>query len=159
MICIIFILLMIIFILVRIIKYEDDLLVQNEIKKQQNMQLYELMLKWFENDRKQINLEKFFVDNDVKEIAIYGKGKLGELFFFDITKTHHIDYVCWIDKALATDLKQEIKIFNIADVNEYANVDMIVVTPIQYYDDIEKELYSLGIRTEIVSLEDIVFSI
>lgn len=151
--------LVILFFLIRILIKMDYKITQKEVKIQQYMQLYELMLRWYKNEEKGLRIENYFKSEGVEQIAIYGKGEIGELFYQEIKNSEQIKSLCWIDKFLETNTNTKISVFNISDVEKYKGVDMIVVTPVHLYDEIELELHKYGVVAEIISLEDIIYSI
>lgn len=149
-----------IIILIVIIIKEDNKITENERENQKSIQLYEMMCRWYINAKEGKSITNYFIEKKMTNIAIYGKGKLGKLLYNEIKDTKQINSICWVDKYLETSLHSGTeKIINIADVQEYKDVDALIITPVQFYDEIELELTKRGVETEIVSLEDIIYMV
>lgn len=113
---------------------------------------FEVLRKWLSLKQQGSHLEKFFYDNGITEICIYGMAELGHLLV-DEMKNSSIKIRCGIDRAEKEE--NAIEIVNVKDAYRYKDVQAIVVTPVQYYSEIEKELRN---KTEayIICLEDII---
>lgn len=117
---------------------------------------YELTNQWIMNKNKNKDIAKYFVENNIKTIAIYGMGTLCELFFEDIKKTD-IKVSYFIDKnvdELYYGL-DNISVIGIDDIRNQENVDAIIITPIFDYESILQDLQDID--TRIISLEDIIY--
>lgn len=117
---------------------------------------FHLYDKWLRNLRNGKNIERFFYDNFYVNIAIYGMGLMGkqvleELKNSDVQVRYGIDQnaermiVEGVDLILPDLLK---------DISQ--RIDVIVVTPMQYFYEIENLLLELADGTDIVSIEQIV---
>ena len=99
-------------------------------------------------------LEEYFLKNGWNRIAVYGMGELGnrlteELKDSAVTVVYAIDQKS--DSIFST--------LTIKDLEEeLPPVDVIVVTPIFAYDEVEEALMD-RVEYPIVSLEDVVFSV
>lgn len=117
---------------------------------------YELTNQWIMNKNKNKDIARYFVENNIKTIAIYGMGTLCELFFEDIKKTD-IKVSYFIDKnvdELYYGL-DNISVIGIDDIRNQENVDAIIITPIFDYESILQDLQDID--TRIISLEDIIY--
>lgn len=117
---------------------------------------YELTNQWITNKNKNKDIARYFVENNIKTIAIYGMGTLCELFFEDIKKTD-IKVSYFIDKnvdELYYGL-DNISVIGIDDIRNQENVDAIIITPIFDYESILQDLQDID--TRIISLEDIIY--
>lgn len=113
---------------------------------------YSVLTQWLTLKQKNKSLEKYFIDNGYKTIAIYGMGELGNRLYEELKPTK-ILVKYGIDKSFGFG---EIKIFNIDD--ELPEVDVIVVTAVFDFDKINNNLKN-KVNCPIVSLEDIVYEI
>lgn len=112
---------------------------------------FALMNQWIKLKNEGKNFEKYFHDKDIKRVAIYGLGALGERLYEDLL---HIDIevVYGIDRIADS---KKIEGLRIVKPNELLEaVDRIIVTPVQDYPYIEYEL-SQNTSSHIISLEDI----
>lgn len=99
------------------------------------------------------NLEEYFVKNGWKQIAIYGMGELGNRLAEELKGSSVIiEYA--IDKN-ADDIFAEMEVKRIDE--ELPPVDVIVVTPLFVYSEVEQTLRE-AVEYPIVSIEDVVFS-
>lgn len=119
---------------------------------------YELVSQWIVNKNQNKDISKYFIENDIKTIAIYGMGTLGELFFEDIKNTN-VKVRYFIDKnvdELYYGL-DGISVVGIDDIENQKTVDAIIVTPVFDYESILEDLQNID--TKIISLEDIIYEI
>ena len=115
---------------------------------------YNMLNQWLclKNEGKKI--ETYFKENGYNSIAIYGLGEMGTRLYEELKETSiKIKYV--IDQsALSENL--EIKVKGVHD--ELDDVDVIVVTPIFAFEEIEKAL-SEKVEFPIISLEEIIYEL
>lgn len=117
-------------------------------------ELYMVFNRWLQIRQEGKNLAEYFYKKNYKTVAIYGMKELGERLYDELTSADiAVPYV--IDKNADS-------IFADVDVvipdDKLKPVDVIVVTAITYFDEIEKIL-SKKIDCPIVSLEDILYEI
>lgn len=121
----------------------------------QNLRLFylNLLANWLKLKREGKSLSKYFEDNYLKNVAIYGLGNLGQEVYYELLKLENVKVLYGIDKN-ARNLS--IDNFKILSPNEHLEkVDAVIVTPLQYYNEIEEALDKIGIKN-IISIEDIV---
>lgn len=127
---------------------------KTEDKRKKMVEFYNLLLEWLSVKQQGKNLTSYFIKNNYKTVAIYGMKELGERLYYEL-KDSDIQVKYAIDKK-ADDIISDVTILNPDDSLE--PVDVVVVTAIHYFDEIESEL-SGAIDADIVSLEDVVFNI
>lgn len=115
---------------------------------------YYIMEKWVRVKQKGISLCQFFEDNNINNIAVYGMAELGELLCLELKNTS-VNVRCGIDRRLSDKTDCSVNVVGVSDVKEYKGVQAIVVTPIQYFEDIEKHLRQ-NTEADIISLEDVI---
>lgn len=115
--------------------------------------LFKLLANFLKLKHESKDLSKYFEDNYIKTVAVYGIGYFGKEIYKELLELKNIKVLYAIDKNAQSIENSELKIFKLTD--ELPPVDAIVVTPIQYYNEIEKDLYKKGINNTI-SIEDIV---
>lgn len=109
---------------------------------------------WLKNYREGKRIESFFVDNEYKNVAIYGMGRLGMHVLSELRGSSiNIDYCIDKNSQLPID---EIVIVKPEYLNNMKETDAIIVTPIQYFNEIEKCLIEYGYDGDILSLAQIV---
>lgn len=140
-------------------KYEDIIIKQTEATDDVNdkfRQYYELCNRWIKLNNNSYSLETYFIKNGYKNIAVYGMGELGNRLVEALHNTG-IKVLYGIDKNMWTAFA-EIDIFSIDEEKNFSGADCIVVTPVHIYEEIKEEL-SKKSSCDIVSLEDVIFSI
>ena len=124
---------------------------QSAYKSTQIMKLYDQWM-FIHQDHK--STYDYFVQKGIKSIAIYGMDNVGERLYEELKDTDiKIEYA--IDKKggyINSDIKM------ISPEDEFERVDAIVVTVVNYFDEIFKNLSS---KTDIliISLEEILYEV
>ncbi len=113
---------------------------------------YNILNQWLIIRNQGKSIEDYFKENNYMTVAIYGMGGIGQRVYEELEKTD-VDVKYVIDKSL---INSRLKVFDINDELPY--VDVIIVTPIFAFDDIEKEL-SKKVSYPIVSIEELIYEI
>lgn len=116
--------------------------------------LFLLLNQWVRVKQDGKNLSDYFIKKGYKRIAIYGMGYVGESLLAEL-KDSNIEIVYGIDRN-ADRLLMDIEILTLED--SLPEVDVIVVTAVTYFDEIQEAL-SKKINSKIVSLNDILYEI
>lgn len=105
------------------------------------IQLYELMEKpeLFVNLKE--NLSRYFDINGYKNIAVYGIGKLGTLILKNIDTTR-LESICIIDENKAVRFGN-MEMISIQELAEKKEIEMVLVTPLLDYPQIEAQICSM----------------
>lgn len=115
---------------------------------------YNMLNHWLALRQSGKSLVEYFEKNDYKTIAIYGMGEMGSRLCEELNGSD-IVVQYGIDKKLAGFSSN----INIVDVDDdLGGVDVVVVTSIFAFDEIEEELRG-RVDCPIVSLDDIIFSL
>lgn len=113
--------------------------------------------KWMKlkNDGKSLQL--YFDDNEIQTIAIYGMGALGSRLYDDILELPvEVKYIIDKNASQIRETKKELCNIEIYTCEqELPIVDAIVITPIQFYNEIERDLGN-KCDADIISIEDVV---
>ena len=115
---------------------------------------YDVLNQWLILKQENKSLEKYFIDNNYKTIAIYGMGEMGNRLYEEL-KDSSINVKYAIDKESGS-VYSELDVLDLEDALE--QVDVIVVTAIFAYDKIEKDIAKV-VDYKVVSLEDVVYEI
>lgn len=113
-------------------------------------QLYlSVACKWIRINQQKGSIEHWFYKNHYKDVIIYGMGELGGMLIHELEKTD-INIICGIDKSSLE--MPMVKTIRPNDV--IPSADVIIVTPIAYYEEIKKLLQN---KTDcrIISIEQI----
>lgn len=108
--------------------------------------------KWMKLKYEGKSLQKYFDDNYIKTVAIYGLGALGSRLFEDLQGLE-VEVKYAIDQNAANIIRDDVVIYTLEQ--ELPPVDAVIVTPVQFFYDIEKALCGKT-DADIISLEDIV---
>ena len=117
-------------------------------------ELYMAFDQWLRIRQEGKTLIEYFKRNDYKTVAIYGMKELGE-HLYDELNGSDITVRYAIDKN-ADSIYADVDVVTPDD--ELEPVDVIVVTAIYYFDEIEENL-SGKVDCPIISLEDILYEI
>ncbi|NBH36273.1 hypothetical protein D3Z58_22790 [Clostridiaceae bacterium] len=119
---------------------------------QKMYEFYKILNKWLTLKQEGKSLKDYFLKNGYKSVAIYGMKELGERLYDELKDTE-IEVKYMIDKN-ADNLYSEVTI--VTPDGELEEVDVIVVTAVHYYEEIENMLKN-KIDYPILSMEDIVY--
>ncbi len=119
-----------------------------------HLELFLMMNQWVRIKQEGKNLALFFEKNGYEKIAIYGMSYAGLTLVSELDGTN-VQVMYGIDKKTDIDYLG-IDVF--PPENFLDNVDVIVITAITYFDEIEEKL-SKKINCPIISLEDVLFEV
>lgn len=122
------------------------------IKK--NEAILKMFNQWLILKQEGKSIDKYFIDNGYRRIAIYGMSYAGERLLDDL-KDSEIEVAYGIDRN-AEHIFSEVEIVNLDD--DLQPVDAVVVTAIYNFDDIEEKL-SDRVDCPIISLEDVIYEL
>ncbi len=132
---------------------------RNKIEKVKNMsekhlELFLMMNQWVKVKQEGKNIASYLEKNGYKNIAIYGMSYAGETLINELKGTN-VSVAYGIDKK-ADSIYADVDVVSIDD--DLAPVDVIVVTAITFFDEIEENL-SEKLDCPIISLEDILYEV
>lgn len=119
-----------------------------------HLSLFLMMNQWVKVKQQGKNLASYFEKNGYKTIAVYGMSYAGETLVEELAGSS-IEVKYGIDKNAGT-IYADLDVVT-AD-SELAEVDVIVVTAITFFDEIEEQL-SDKIDCPILSLEDVLYEV
>lgn len=119
---------------------------------------YSVLSQWLSEKINNKNLEEYFRNNEIKNIAIYGMGTLGELLYQELKNTD-INVKYFVDKNAAKLYYgiDDLPIVSVDDLGSSEKVDAIIVTPVFDFDSIEENIKNKNYDSNVISLEDVVF--
>lgn len=116
--------------------------------------MFHMMNQWVKVKQEGKNLSSFFEKNNYRKVAIYGMSYIGETLLEELKGTE-IEVAYGIDKRV---LSSHADITIVLPEELPGHVDAIVVTAIDFFDEIE-EMLKEKVECPIVSIEDIVFEV
>ena len=119
-----------------------------------HLSLFLMMNQWVKVKQDGKNLSEYFEKNKYEKIAIYGLSYAGETLLSELQDSS-IQIAYGIDQN-ADSIYSDINVYSLEDSLE--PVDVVVVTAITFFNEIEKKL-SGKIDCQIISLEDILHEI
>ncbi len=133
-------------------KYEKE----NELRIK-NAIIIRNMEKWMLLLEDNISICDYFFDNGCKNIVVYGGSSIGRILIKEIEKTKGLSIACVMDKRAEHIRKDfEYPVIGLSDYNGMTDIDMVVVTAISYFDQIQKELVRLRPEIPVVSIARVI---
>ncbi len=114
---------------------------------------YRTMQGWIKCKQKDFSLKDYFDNLGAKNIAIYGMGALGELFYNEM-KMENIRVTAFVDKnaeALVEGL-EGLPVVSLEDIGEY-NIDTMIVTPVFAFDEVAELVKDEEVK--LISLDEL----
>lgn len=128
----------------------EDFIIKSEAK----FRMYTRVLEqWIALKQIDVSFSSWFEENDFKRIAVYGMGKIGQLFVDELMDSG-IEVYYGIDKNCIKSSKVRVKGIE----EEWDDVDIVVVTAMAEFESI-KCLLRKKVNCPIVSLEDIIYEL
>lgn len=112
---------------------------------------FRILNQWMRLKEKNESLEKYFVENHFRTIAIYGMGVMGKHLAEELNNSDKVKIVYGIDKA-ADMITCPFRMLKIEEELPY--VDAIIVTAILEFDDIRDKIRE-KMDCPIISLEEV----
>lgn len=114
---------------------------------------------WLSNKNAGKSMRNYLLENDIKNIAVYGMGTMGELFYEEIENTE-IAVECFIDKGATPSSvgADNIPVIKLNEIRNHAGLDAVIVTPVCYFDSIVSDIVSSGCEIKIISLEELIYN-
>lgn len=124
---------------------------ENEIRRINNNNV--LLKDWLALKQKGVVLSEWFTRNNISKVVLYGYGMLGKAFYVEIMNSD-IELIAIVDKNYEK-IYANVPVVGLDNIPES---DAIIVSVINYFDDIERDL--LGrCKCPIISLEDIIYGV
>ena len=132
-------------------KEKCSVLEERAAKNAAVIKTFDLWMQWKQKNK---SVSTFCERNCFQEVAIYGMHYLGERLLDELEGTSvSVKYA--IDKN-ADNIYADVDILSPED--DFDNVDVVIVTPITFFDEIEETL-SEKLDCPIISMEDILYEI
>ena len=132
----------------------NDRVAANQALADKHLALYLMMNQWVKIKQEGKNLSSFFEREGYKEIAIYGMSYAGETLLEELEDSN-IKVRYGIDRNVD---RIDTGITVVAPDDDLEDVDVIVVTSITFFDEIEEMLIK-KINCPIISLEDVLYEV
>lgn len=136
-------------------KFNKDVIEDKDKKIDKFKSYYNMLNQWLILKQEGKSIEKYFIDNGYKTIAVYGMGEMGNRLYDELKNSTVVEIKYAIDKNAAGTYSE----LDVIDVDDEMNeVDAIIVSAIFAFDEIEEELRE-KINCPIISLEDVVYDV
>lgn len=132
---------------------KEEFILQKKVNKYR--EYYAMINQWLMLKQEGVTLEKYFIDNHYKTVAIYGMGELGTRFYNELKDSAKVEVKYAVDKNVAGTYS-ELPVRKLEKPLD--DIDVIVVTAVFDFDEIEKLLKKVT-TAEIISLDDVIFEI
>ena len=124
-------------------------------QRKNEVTILSLVYQWNDNLREGKRIDDYLYDKGIRSVAIYGSGELG----YQLSKelNNKVNIIAFIDREKKQDVFG-IKNIQIDDVASWdcLKCDLIIITPMNDYRAIEKQLHKM-ISVETISIEEIIF--
>lgn len=134
-------------------KFMDNVIkeIQNLAKK--DRALFLLLKNWINNSQNGKKISDYFLKKNIKTIAIYGMGYVGELLYAELSDSNVT--VCYgIDRAFSS--YEKFRIYRPNDV--LPKVDMVIVTAVTYYKEVKQQLEK-QMDCPVISLQELILEL
>lgn len=121
-------------------------------KKQE---FYNVFCNWLKIHNSEENLSEYFIKHNYKNVAIYGMKEMGELLYEELRRCKDVNVICVIDRNTSIEYND---ICILSPDENIPDIDVMVVTAIHYYNEIE-DLMHERVTCPIISIEDVVYDI
>lgn len=115
--------------------------------------LFQLVSHWLRLWQEGKNIINYFEKNNYRNIAIYGKGNIGEAVAKELLDSDII-VKYFIDRKAGKDMDGSV----VSPDSELDEVDVIVVTPILSYGEIKQQLVK-KVNCPVISIEDVLYEV
>lgn len=127
----------------RLIKSEKN-------KSDKHLRLFFVMCTWMTAVQRGKKIKNYFVENSYKNVAIYGMSYIGQLLQRELEK-ENINVIYGIDTC-AGDIEVDLEMYSPDDVLPQA--DVIIVTPVFFYNEIKNKLEK-RVKCSIISFDEV----
>lgn len=134
-------------------KKKEEKVYHFKIMSEKHFKMFLLMNHWVRTKQEGKEVIKFFYENNIESIAIYGMNYIGQTLLNEL-KESQVKVKYGIDKK-PENIYSDIKIYTPS--KNLPTVDAVVVTSIFYYNSVEKELRR-QMQCKILSIEDIIYN-
>ena len=144
-------LILIIVILIKYIYYQSSLIKRAIFYHQKNLRYFMFMVRWFTSKQYGNDIGSILVEKGYKTAAIYGMNYVGECLLRELMDSKvEVKYV--IDRVVT---KAEGGIKVCSPMDDLADVDVVLVTAIMSYDEVNASLKE-RLDSVILSIEDVI---
>lgn len=114
---------------------------------------------WLVRDEKYNTTKKYFAEHpQYRNVAIYGAGSLAEVLFYKLKELNvRVTYIADIDVENVVFDFESTPLIQVNKIGEQEAVNCIIISPINYFDEINEKLQRMSFAYQIISLEDIVY--
>lgn len=112
---------------------------------------------WIRAVRGGYRIAQFFEDNLHKNVAIYGVGVIGKQLYEELQSSGSVNVIYGIDQDAANKKIDGLKVVTLDQLKGEKCPDAVIVTPVQYYWEIEHRLREVFEEVDVISVEDVVF--
>lgn len=121
---------------------------------------FDITFQWLLNQMDGKKIEEYFHKNDIKTIGVYGMGKICELFYEEVKDTDiKISYFADVRAEQYGSGFGDIELVKPEDISGLEAVDVIVITPTYYVEEIKNKLEDCGVTSQMLSIDEIIYEL
>lgn len=124
--------------------------------------MIDVIEQWLRNKINHKEIGDYLSELEIKSVAIYGAGKLGELLYDDLLQSNNIEVKYFIDKNASSLYYgiDDMDIYGLEESGNVQNVDAIIVTPYIQFNEIKVDLGKrLPFEPAYIAIDDIVWRV
>lgn len=113
---------------------------------------FDLMERWMTCREQNVSLTKYFDENNIKSVAIYGMGKIGKHLKYELEKAGiAISYVIDVGEDVIYGKEEH---YTLKD--RLPMTDIVIVTPVYEYEAIKGKILHNNSKLKVVSVEVVI---
>lgn len=116
------------------------------------LEMFLFMSKWMKAKQGGGKISQFINRKEYKSVAIYGMSNMGELLLNEL-KHDRIDVLYAIDRNVNISSADGLKVYTLEE--KLPEVDVVIVTPIHYFESIAFDLQKRT-KASVISIEEVV---
>lgn len=117
---------------------------------------YRVILRWLENRNAKKSVGEYLERHNYNSFAVYGVGEMGKILLDELKQVNKFpEYIIERNSLYQPDFGVSMISYN--EIGYMEEVDVVIITPIHIFMEIENNLRSAGYQGKIISLEDIIF--
>lgn len=136
----------------RYVKHQQDVNKKNISMMDKYQRYYKTFYRWLVLKNDNSSIEKFFLKNNIKSVAVYGMGEFAYAFIKEMEHSG-VSLKYGIDQNAGA-IQMDIPVVTMEEIEE--DVDAIIVTVIDRFDSIKENLQKYT-DLQIISLEQVIF--
>ncbi|SCW31841.1 hypothetical protein SAMN02910400_00327 [Lachnospiraceae bacterium C10] len=134
-------------------QYKEEAERENDQKKKMT-EFYDILIAWMNAKLRHRSISGWLKEHNYRKIVIYGMRELGVLLYKELDEVDGISLIAVDKSASSLNVEMDVSL----PQSDISDMDIVIVTAPHYFDEIRDEIREYS-DVEVVSIEDIVFTI